>query len=106
MSVNKLILEEQPTLNQNDTWDASKALTKGIKSVATGVKCKHGKTWHQELEDKVESIKTHFHGCMKNCDSDPDNLRASFFNAVEHYKDHYDIVMRNQGAEISKLPTQ
>ena len=63
-------------------------------------------TWHLELEVKVESIKIHAHWCMKNCNSDLDNLRASFFNAVEHYKDHYDIVMRNQGAEISKLPTQ
>ena len=63
---------------------------KEYKSVTAGAKCNHGKTWHQELEDKVESIKTHAHWCMKNCNSDPDNLRASLLNAVEHYKNHHD----------------
>ena len=58
MSVNKLIREEKTTtLNHNDTWHATKALTKGIICVAAGVKFYHGKTWHQELEDKIESIK-------------------------------------------------
>ena len=30
---------------------------KEYKSVTAGAKCNHGKTWHQEIEDKVESIK-------------------------------------------------
>ena len=34
--------------------------------------------------------KTHAHWCMKNGNSDPDNLRATLLNAVEHYKNHHD----------------
>ena len=33
-------------------------------------------------------MKKHAHWCTKNCNNDPDNLRASLLNAVEHYKKH------------------
>ena len=54
-----------------------------------GAKCHHGETWHS-TENEVESIKTHAHWCMQNCNSNPDNLQASLLNAVEHYKNHHD----------------
>lgn len=34
----------------------------------------------------VKSIKTHFYFSMKNCDKDPEKLRKSLKNIVEHYK--------------------
>ena len=60
LSVIKIIREDHPeTLNQYDTWHATNALTKAMGAVASVAKCRHSITWHRELEDEVESVKTH-----------------------------------------------
>ena len=41
-------------------------------------------TFHYYIS--VKSIKTHFYYSMKNCEGDPDKLRRSLTNIVEHYK--------------------
>ena len=75
----KIIREDHPgTVNQYDTWHATKALTKAMGAVASGAKCRHNITWHRELGNKVGSVKTNAHWCMRNCDGDADQLDTSF----------------------------
>ena len=68
--VNKYVKDHQEdTKNQNCVWHAVcgvregnqhavKALEKEISSVAKGAKHKHGQTWHEQLSDKIASLRT------------------------------------------------
>ena len=57
-SVNKYLSQEHNHVqNANDTWHATKAIVKALKSVTTRPKKIHGITWHEELVDKAGSIK-------------------------------------------------
>ena len=90
-SINKFIREERPdTTNQNDTWHAAKAAEKEISKVAKGPKKNHRCSWHEELTDKVHSVRLHLQYSMRNCDHNPDVLRQRLDNIVFHYKNIHD----------------
>lgn len=89
-SVNKYLAVHQPQVtNANDTWHASKGVTKEMKKIASGPKKYMGVTWHPDLSDKVASIKTHTYYAMKNCQGSPVKLRQCLDNIVEHYKNNH-----------------
>ncbi|VDH99404.1 Hypothetical predicted protein [Mytilus galloprovincialis] len=48
-----------------------------------------GKTWSEQLEDKVESVATHFHWAIRNCEQNPKELKDLLINVVEHYKNNH-----------------
>lgn len=86
-SVNKYIREERPdTLNQNDTWHAAKSVERVINIVGKGSKRQHRQTWHEEISDKVHSVRVHVQYSIRNCHNDPRILREKLDNVVEHYK--------------------
>ena len=88
MSINKYIREQQkPTTGQNDTWHSEKSLKKAVAQIGVGPKYKRGKTWHPQLEDKSEPVATHAHWSMHHCGGDPEVLRKSLLNIIDHYKD-------------------
>jgi hypothetical protein len=90
-SVNKFIREERPeTINQNDTWHAAKSVKKEISKVSKGSKRNHGKTWHEELADKVHSFRTHVQYAIRNCNRDAVTLQRKIDNVVMHYKNVHD----------------
>jgi hypothetical protein len=89
-SVNKFIRDERPnTLNQNDTWHAAKSVEKAISAVGKGPKRQHGKTWHEEICDKIHSVRVHVQHAIRNCDNNPQFLRDKMDNVVEHYKNNH-----------------
>jgi len=50
--------DHQPK-NANDTWHETKGIVKQAKNIVSGPKNMKGKTWHEELSDKVAPIKTY-----------------------------------------------
>ena len=98
VSLNKLLDSEYPHVtNANDTWHATKGIAKQLKTITKGPKKMHGKTWHSELSDKAASIKTHCYYAMKNCNRQPDILRALLENIVQHYKgDHQNCLAESR----------
>ncbi|XP_033731910.1 uncharacterized protein LOC117321561 isoform X2 [Pecten maximus] len=90
-SINKYLDAEQPSVtNANDTWHAANGVAKIIKSLTSGPKKMHGKTWHGELSDKAASIKTHWYYAMRHCEKSVEKLRMLLDNVVQHYKDIHD----------------
>lgn len=58
-SFNKNQSKEHPGVkNANDTWHATKGITKAQTCITSGPKNNHGDTWHEELKDNAASIKT------------------------------------------------
>lgn len=89
-SVNKYIREERPdTVNQNDTWHAAKSVQKAISAVGKGPKKQHGKTWHEEIADKINSVRVHVQHAIRNCNNDTQILREKLDNVVAHYKNSH-----------------
>ncbi len=75
-SVSKYIESDQPgTLDQLDTWHASKEVRSATKKIVKGPKKNISKTWHPQLEDKAASIKTHTYHCIKNCGGSTDRIK-------------------------------
>ncbi|VDI01872.1 Hypothetical predicted protein [Mytilus galloprovincialis] len=62
-------------VNQNDLWHGIKAVKSAVKKVPSGPKYLPGKTWSEQLEDKVESVATHFHLAIRNCEQNPKELK-------------------------------
>lgn len=90
-SVNKFInTSGMGAESANDTWHATKNIAKEIKTICSGPRYKEGSTWHSELADKAASIKTHLYWSMKNCEKDPEKLKLSILNIVEHYKNKHE----------------
>ena len=90
ISINKYLRNENPeVINANDTWHATKNVSKELKKVCSGPLYQHGKTWHSELSDKAASIKTHAYYAIKNCGGSPENLRANLDNIVAHYQNSH-----------------
>ena len=89
-SVNKYLAQEKPNVkNANDTWHATKGITKILKNITTGAKKNRGITWHEELADKAASIKTACFYAMKSCNGNPDKLREILDNIPRHYQDDH-----------------
>ena len=85
MTVNKFVKETQFTTNQNDLWHAAKAVKKSVSKVSKGAKFSEGISWSQQLADKVEPIVTHISWSVRNCDENPQKLKESLNNVMEHY---------------------
>ena len=89
-SVNAWIRNEEPDVtNQNERWHGIKGLKAQVKKVTSGAKKNIGKTWHPELEDKLEPLSTHAYYAIDQCNGNPSALRMSLLNAVEHYKNNH-----------------
>ena len=89
-SVNAWIRNEEPDVtNQNERWHGIKGLKAQVKKVTSGAKKNIGKTWHPELEDKLEPLSTHAYYAIDHCNGNPSALRMSLLNAVEHYKNNH-----------------
>ena len=89
-SISKYVREEHPeTLNQLDNWHGLKQLEKSLQNISKGPKRDHGRTWHNELDDKPHAIRVHAQFCLKNCNGSAENFRTAFVNCVKHYQgDH------------------
>jgi len=90
MSINKFVRESEPVINQNDVWHSVKSLKKAVQSISQGPKYKHGKSWHVQLQDKVESVATPAYWAVKNCSGDEEILCKYLLNTVEHYKNNHE----------------
>ncbi|CAG2235932.1 unnamed protein product [Mytilus edulis] len=75
--------------NQNDPWHAIKKVKVAMKRVSAGPKYLKEKSWSAQLEDKVESVATHFHWAVRNCEENPKELKDVLLNIVEHYKNNH-----------------
>ena len=90
-SLNKYVRElPEPTVNQNETWHGVKNLKKELVKVTKGPKYKEGKTWHSQLQDKVDPIATHFQYCMRSCGGDAQKLKDSIDTIIPHYKNNHE----------------
>ncbi|CAC5384549.1 unnamed protein product [Mytilus coruscus] len=89
LSINKYIREETDAINQNDTWHCVKAVKTALKKVAAGTAKSERKTWSFQLSDKVEPVSTHIHWAIRNCNNDPEKLKSSILNVVDHYKNRH-----------------
>lgn len=89
MAVNKYIKDRKDTVNQNDPWHTIKTLKKAITQIGHGTKKSKGTSWHEELEDKAESMGTHAYYAIKNCNKNPERMRLILLNAVQHYKNNH-----------------
>ena len=90
-SINKFVRElPEPTENQNETWHGVKNVKKELTKVSKGPRYKEGKTWHRQLQDKVDPIATHFQYCMRNCGGDPQKLRDSINGIILHYQNNHE----------------
>ena len=89
VSINKE-LSARDIMNQNDLWHGIKGLKKALQKIAAGPKKHHGKTWHNELFDKVTSVANHAHYAARNSNGDPALLQQMLLNTVQHYKGNHD----------------
>lgn len=102
-SINKYVRVEQPnTVNQNDTWHVSVSIEKELKKISSGAKCREGKTWSQQLVDKVKPVKTHFQYAMRNCNGDADVLQKNLLNIVDHYKNIHDSCSSDSRCKVDR----
>ena len=89
LSINKYIREETDATYQNDTWHCVKAVKSALKKVSFGTAKTERKTWSFQLSDKVEPVATHIHWAIRHCDKDPEKLKSSILNIVDHYKNRH-----------------
>jgi hypothetical protein len=89
LSVNSFIKKLNGPINQNDRWHGIKNLKKDLEKISDGAKKNEGKTWHGQVQGKVEAIGTHAHWAIENCNGDPDTLRASLENVIAHYQNNH-----------------
>ena len=88
VSINNEI-KRRGMINQNDLWHGIKNLKKVVKGVSCGAKKNHDKTWHTELDDKVNSIANHAHYAARHSNGSGQELRRRLDNAVHHYKNDH-----------------
>ena len=89
MNINKLVKTQGYTINQNDSWHGVRTVKKAIKQFFLVINVRRGKTWSEQVVDKVEPVATHFHAAIRNFEKDPQKPRNQLSNVVSHYKhDH------------------
>ena len=88
VSVNNEV-RKRNMINQNDLWHGIKNLKKLVKVVSCGAKKNHGKTWHEQLDDKVNAIANHVHYAARHSNGSGQNLRQRIDNVVLHYKNQH-----------------
>ena len=90
MAINKMVKDKVMTTNQNDAWHGVKAVKKALTVVSSEPRYLKGKTWSDELKDKVEPVATRFHSAIRNCGGDSSALRNSLDNIIDHYENRHD----------------
>ncbi|CAC5370125.1 unnamed protein product [Mytilus coruscus] len=96
LSINKLVKDKGLITNQNDPWHAIKRVKVAMKRVSAGPNYLKEKSWSAQLEDKVESVATHFHWAVRNCKENPKELKDVLLNIVEqHYKNNHQKCSRS-----------
>ncbi len=85
----KLIRERGDTIDDKDTWHATKGVAKKVKKICKGRVNAEGITWHSELSDKAAPLKTHAFWSMKYSNGDAEKLQSNLLNFVEHYKGNH-----------------
>ncbi|VDH91187.1 Hypothetical predicted protein [Mytilus galloprovincialis] len=71
---------------QNHSWHAIKKVKVAMKRVSAGPKYLKEESWNVELQDKVESVATHFRWAVRNCGENPKELMDVLLNIVEHIR--------------------
>lgn len=95
-SVTKFIQTERPpTISTQDTWHATKNISKNIAKICKGSKKLSGLTWHPELADKAASVKTHIYHSIKNCGGNTESLKKGIINLISHYKGDHESCFEN-----------
>ena len=87
------------------SWNCAgtKNVAKEMRKICAGTVRNRDKTWFSELSDKGECVviwkykftafchlarttNVHLYWCMRNCDGDPDRLRAMIMNISKHFQ--------------------
>lgn len=89
LSINKFIREECDSESQNDTWHAVKSVKAALKKISCWPAYMEGKTWSNQLDDKVEPVATHFHWAIRNWEENPPKIQSLLLNIVQHYKNDH-----------------
>lgn len=79
----------QGPINQNDSWHGVKPIKEKMKKSSSGPAYLKGKTWSEDLYDKVDPVATHCHWALRNCEQNPEKLKKLLINIVEHYKNNH-----------------
>lgn len=102
LSINKLVKSKGNIINQNDSWHGVKPIKEKMKKVSSGPAYSKGKTWSEDLQDKVEPVATHCHWALRNCDQDPEKLKKLLLNTVEHYKGNHSDCHSSSRCKLDK----
>ena len=91
MAINKFVREREHgfTRNQNDLWHGIKSVKKTLTNISSGPRYMEGKTWSEELVDKVEPVATHFYWAVKHCQGNSETLRTMLDDIVYHYQNNH-----------------
>ena len=87
-TVNKEVKRRGIT-NQNYLWHGINKIKKQLKKVTTGPLKHHSKTWHFELDDKLEAVANHAHWAARRSNGNADQLKSDLDNVVQHYKNSH-----------------
>eukprot|EP00731_Ephydatia_muelleri_P023827 Em0016g98a len=70
------------------SWNCAgtKNVAKEMRKICAGTVRNRDKTWFSELSDKARTTNVHLYWCMRNCDGDPDRLRAMIMNISKHFQ--------------------
>ena len=86
-SLNKFIREERPETPKPERLMAYRKIRgKRNQQSGKGFRKNHGVTWHEQLSDKVHTIRKHVQFAIGKCDHDADILREKVDNIVYNYK--------------------
>ncbi|CAC5422464.1 unnamed protein product [Mytilus coruscus] len=95
-STKTALLEESASYNDDKFGeiDIRRCAVKiALKKVASGknvgTATSERKTWSFQLSDKAEPVSTHIHWAIRNCINDPEKLKLSILNVVDHYKNRH-----------------
>ena len=62
-----------------------------MKQLGSGAAIHKGVKWHPELDDKAAGVTNHIHWACRNCNEDPEELKAQVLNIVQHYKNIHEM---------------
>ena len=90
-SVSKYVETERPdTENAIDIWHETSKIPSKFRTISSGPKYKHGKTWHTELHDKGAFVKKHINFSLRHCNADEEKLCNMLDNMLNHFKNIHD----------------
>ncbi|KAL5483752.1 hypothetical protein EMCRGX_G020164 [Ephydatia muelleri] len=84
--VNFCTFAELGEVKQRYISSGTKNVAKEMRKICAGTVRNRDKTWFSELSDKARTTNVHLYWCMRNCDGDPDRLRAMIMNISKHFQ--------------------